>query len=169
MKTTDYKKGDVVILNDGKRYRYLGIKRIMGEDNYSYEPLEGSNFALLSDSSGRFAPCSYKVAAEVRFAPFTDKLSVEVVGLKWYMKVLQWWKASNRWKHFLFAIPLGAVCGAHFTTGVGLGMEVKDHLYGGKADFVDFALTAVGGAIGHGAMRLIGLDYLIMTLIKLIF
>lgn len=86
-----------------------------------------------------------------------------------YKKVLQWWESSNRWKHFLFAIPLGAVCGAHFTTGVGLGMEIKDHLYGGKADFVDFHLTAFGGFIGHGAMLLIGLDYLIMTLIKLIF
>lgn len=86
-----------------------------------------------------------------------------------YKKLLEWWMASNRWKHFLFAIPLGAVCGVHFTTGVGLGMEIKDHLYGGKADFVDFALTAAGGAIGHGIMLLIGLDYLIMTLIKLIF
>lgn len=86
-----------------------------------------------------------------------------------YKKVLQWWKASNRWKHFLFAIPPGAVCGAPFTTGVGLGMEVKDHLYGGRADFVDFLLTAAGGLIGHGAMLLIGSDYLIMTLIKLIF
>ena len=86
-----------------------------------------------------------------------------------YKRVSQWWKASNRWKHFLYAIPLGAVCGAHFTTGVGLGMEVKDHLYGGKADFVDFVLTAAGGLIGHGAMRLIGLDYGIMTLINLIF
>ena len=86
-----------------------------------------------------------------------------------YKKVLQWWKSSNRWKHLLYAIPLGAVCGAHFTTGVGLGMEVKDHLYGGKADFADFALTAAGGLIGHGAMRLIGLDYGIMALINLIF
>lgn len=84
-------------------------------------------------------------------------------------KLIYWWKASNRWKHFLFAIPLGAVCGAHFTTGVGLGMEVKDHLYGGKADFVDFALTAVGGAIGHGVMLLVGLNYLIRYLINLIF
>ena len=84
-------------------------------------------------------------------------------------KLINWWKASNRWKHFLFAIPLGAVCGAHVTTGVGLGMEIKDHLYGGKADFVDFALTAVGGFIGHGVMLLIGLDYLIMTLIRIIF
>lgn len=89
------------------------------------------------------------------------------------MKILKnivgWWKASNRWKHFLFAIPLGAVCGAPFTTGVGLGMEVKDHLYGGKADFVDFALTAVGGAIGHGVTLAVGMDYLIRYLINLIF
>ena len=155
MKTTDYKKGDVVILSDGKRYRYLGIKRIIGEDNYSYEPLEDSNFALLSDSGGQFVPFSYKVEAEI--------------PRKWYQKIRDWWKASNRWKHFLFAIPLGAVCGAHFTTGVGLGMEVKDHLYGGKADFVDFALTAVGGAIGHGVMLAVGLDYLIRFLINLIF
>ena len=89
--------------------------------------------------------------------------------MKILKSIIDWWKASNRWKHFLFAIPLGAVCGAHFTTGVGLGMEIKDHLWGGKADFVDFALTAVGGLIGHGAMRFIGLDYGIMELINLIF
>ena len=155
MKTTNYNVGDVVILNDGKRYRYLGIKRIIGEDNYSYEPLEGSNFALQSDSSGQFAACSYKVPVKVR--------------RKWYQKIGDWWKVSNRWEHFLFAIPLGAACGAHFTTGVGLGMEIKDHLYGGKADFVDFALTAVGGAIGHGVMLVLGLDYVISLLINLIF
>lgn len=84
-------------------------------------------------------------------------------------KLINWWKASNRWKHFLFAIPLGAVCGAHFTTGVGLGMEIKDHLYGGKVDFVDFALTAVGGFIGHGVMLAVGLNYLVGYLINLIF
>lgn len=154
MKTTDYKKGDVVILSDGKRYRYLGIKRIIGEGNYSYKPLEASNFALLSDSSGRFAPFSSKLLAEI--------------PRKWYQKIGDWWKASNRWKHFLFAIPLGAVCGAPFTTGVGLGMEIKDHLYGNKADFVDFLLTAVGGLIGHGVMLVIGLDYVIGYLINLI-
>lgn len=156
MKKINYNEGDVVILSDGKRYRYLGIKIINGEDIYSYEPLKDSDFALLSDSSGRFAPFSFKLAAEV-------------VKRKWYEKVIQWWKASNRWKHFLFAIPLGAVCGAPLTTGVGLGMEIKDHLYGGRADFVDFLLTAVGGVIGHGVMLAVGLDYLIMFLINLIF
>lgn len=155
MRTADYKKGDVVILSDGKRYRYLGIKRIKGHDYYSYEPLEDFDFALLSDSSGRFAP-------------FPEKLFAEIPR-KRYQKICDWWKASNRWKHFLFAIPIGAVCGAPFTTGIGLGMEVKDHLYGNKADFVDFLLTTVGGAIGHGIMLLVGLDYVIGYLINLIF
>ena len=160
MKTTDYKKGDVVILNDGgraARFEYLGEVQGFGEVLNAYRPLDGkTGYALMEDESGEFAP-------------FTNKLAAEVVGLKWYEKVLRWWKASNRWKHFLFAIPLGAVCGAPFTTGVGLGMEVKDHLYGGKADFVDFLLTAVGGAIGHGVMLVVGLDYLIKYLINLIF
>lgn len=157
MKTTDYKRDDVVILNDGKRYKYLGTKLVAGIKTDAYKPLDGeTGFALMKDAEGEFVP-------------FENKLSVEVAGLKWYEIVLQWWKASNRWKHFLFAIPLGAVCGAHFTTGVGLGMEIKDHLYGGKADFVDFALTAVGGAIGHGLMLVFGLNYLIGFLIGLIF
>ena len=33
MKTTNYKKGDVVLLIDGKHYEYLGVKRIIGGDN----------------------------------------------------------------------------------------------------------------------------------------
>ena len=157
MITTDYKKGDVVILSDGKHYEYLGVKSIMGKDDYCYEPLEASGFGLSSDSGGLFAPFSEKILAEVPEPP-----------RKWYQKIGDWWKASNRWKHFLFAIPLGAVCGAPFTTGVGLGMEVKDHLYGNKADFVDFHLTAAGGVIGHGVMLAFGLDYLIGYLINLI-
>ncbi|WAX07788.1 hypothetical protein BK687P4_00021 [Bacteroides phage BK687P4] len=157
MKTTNYNEGDVVILSDGKRYRYLGELPVAGAVTNAYKPLDGKTaYATLENATGEFAP-------------FSSKLAVERVNLKWYEKVLQWWKASNRWKHFLFAIPLGAVCGALFTTGVGLGMEVKDHLYGNRADFVDFHLTAFGGVIGHGAMLLIGLDYLIMALIKLIF
>lgn len=159
MKTTDYKKGDVVLLIDGgrsARFEYLGEVPVHGDMVNAYRPLDGKTwYATMKDAAGEFAP-------------FSNKLSVEVVDLKWYEKVLQWWKASNRWKHFLFAIPLGAVCGAPFTTGVGLGMEIKDHLYGGKADFVDFLLTAVGGAIGHGVMLVLGLDYLIGYLINLI-
>lgn len=156
MKTTNYKKGDVVLLMDG-RYGYLGEVPVEGRMMHAYRPLDGkTSFELIKGAAGEFAP-------------FSGKLAAEVVRLKWYEKVLKWWKASNRWKHLLYAIPLGAVCGAHFTTGVGLGMEIKDHLWGGKADFVDFALTAVGGLIGHGVMVAVGLNYLIMFLINLIF
>lgn len=160
MKTTDYKKGDVVLLIDGgryKRFEYLGETAFKGCMRHAYRPLDGeTEYATAAGATGEFVPFSYK-------------LSVEGAKRKWYEKVIQWWKASNRWKHFLFAIPLGAVCGAPFTTGVGLGMEVKDHLYGGKADFVDFLLTAVGGVIGHGVMLAVGLDYVIGYLINLIF
>ena len=157
MKITNYKKGVVVILSDGKHYRYLGEVPVAGAMASAYRPLDGkTEYFAIKDVAGEFVP-------------FSDKLAVEVVKTKWYKKIADWWKASNRWKHFLFAIPLGAVCGAPFTTGVGLGMEVKDHLYGNRADFVDFALTAVGGAIGHGVMLVVGLDYLIKYLIGLIF
>lgn len=153
MKKVDYKRGDVVLLSDGKRYEYLGTECIAGVLTNVYKPLDGNT---------EYPPI------EGELAPFAPKVTAEVVGLKWYEKVLQWWKASNRWKHFLFAIPLGAVCGAPFTTGVGLGMEIRDHLYGGLADFVDFLLTAVGGVIGHGVMLVLGLDYLVGYLISLI-
>lgn len=167
MKTTNYKKGDVVLLCDG-RYEYLGELLVDDVLSHSYKPVERvSKYALVKNEYGEFAPFFTKMPAEVvgavaRISPREEKTDV-------VSKVLQWWKASNRWKHFLFAIPLGAVCGAHFVTGVGLGMEVKDHLYGNKADFIDFALTTVGGLIGHGAMRLIGLDYGVMAIINLIF
>lgn len=158
MKTTNYDVGDIVVLKDGNRYEYLGELPVAGIMANAYKPLDGKTgyVTTIKDDAGEFSP-------------FTNKLAVEVVGLKWYEKVIQWWKASNRWKHFLFAIPLGAVCGAPFTTGVGLGMEIKDHLYGNRADFVDFILTAVGGAIGHGVMLVVGLDYLIKYLTDLIF
>lgn len=159
MKTTNYKKGDVVLLNDGERsarFEYLDEVPVAGSMANAYKPLDGeTKFYTVINAAGEFVP-------------FASKLAVEVEGSKWYEKVIQWWKASNRWKHFLFAIPLGAVCGAPFTTGIGLGMEVKDHLYGGKADFVDFILTAVGGLIGHGVMLVVGLDYVIEYLIGLI-
>lgn len=159
MRTTDYKVGDVVILSDGKRYKYLGVKTMGEEAEHAYEPLEATDFAIRTDCEVRYAPFSWKLHAKTEPEP----------KRKWYQRFADWWKASNRWKHFLFAIPLGAVCGSDFTAGVGIGMEIKDGLYGNKPDIVDFLLTAVGGLIGHWLMRLVGWDYLIGFLINLIF
>lgn len=153
MRTTDYKVGDTVALNDGNKYIYEDTPY---GSRHVYRVIENSEFLLSADDKGNYVPFTFKQAAEVEKPK------------KRYSKALDWWKASNRWKHFLYAIPLGAVCGAPFTTGVGLGMEIKDHLYGGKADFVDFLLTAVGGVIGHGVMLAVGLNYVIGFLISLI-
>lgn len=166
MKTTDYKVGDTVMLPDGKKYAYMGERAISGSKSHDYEPIESISpwFRTMWDEEGR------------AFVPFTRMIEAEVVtrteadpkrkGLM--RRVLDWWKASNRWKHLVYAIPCGVVLGWEFTVGLAVGMEFKDKLWGGKPDFIDYILTCLGGLIGWGVMRLLGLDYLILTLIKII-
>lgn len=166
MKTTDYKVGDTVMLPDGKKYTYMGERAIGGSKSHDYEPIESISpwFGMMWDEEGR------------AFVPFTGMIEAEVVtrteadpkrkGLM--RRALDWWKASNRWKHLVYAIPCGVVLGWEFTVGLAVGMEFKDKLWGGKPDFIDYFLTCLGGLIGWGVMRLLGLDYLILTLIKII-
>lgn len=166
MKTTDYKVGDTVMLPDGKKYTYMGERAIDGSKSHAYEPIESISpwFRTMWDEEGR------------AFVPFTRMIEAEVVtrteadpkrkGLM--RRALDWWKASNRWKHLVYAIPCGVVLGWEFTVGLAVGMEFKDKLWGGKPDFIDYFLTCLGGLIGWGVMRLLGLDYLILTLIKII-
>lgn len=166
MKTTDYKVGDTVMLPDGKKYTYMGERAISGSKSHDYEPIESISlwFRMMWDEEGR------------AFVPFTRMIEAEVVtrtepdpkreGLM--RRALDWWKASNRWKHLVYAIPCGVVLGWEFTVGLAVGMEFKDKLWGGKPDFIDYFLTCLGGLIGWGVMRLLGLDYLILTLIKII-
>lgn len=166
MKTTDYKVGDTVMLPDGKKYTYMGERAIGGSKSHDYEPIEGkpSSFGMMRDGNGSM------------FAPFAEMIEAEVVTRteadpkrKGPMRrALDWWKASNRWKHLVYAIPCGVVLGWEFTVGLAVGMEFKDKLWGGKPDFIDYFLTCLGGLIGWGVMRLLGLDYLILTLIKII-
>lgn len=166
MKTTDYKVGDTVMLPDGKKYTYMGERAISGSKSHDYEPIESISlwFRMMWDEEGR------------AFVPFTRMIEAEVVtrtepdpkrkGLM--RRALDWWKASNRWKHLVYAIPCGVVLGWEFTVGLAVGMEFKDKLWGGKPDFIDYFLTCLGGLIGWGVMRLLGLDHLILTLIKII-
>lgn len=163
MRTTDYKVGDTVMLPDGKKYIYMGERAIGGSKSYDYKPLEGKSpwFGTVRDGDGK------------GFVPFAEKTEAKVItdtpkhkGLA--RRVFDWWKASNRWKHLVYAIPCGVVCGWEFTIGLAAGMEFKDKLWGGKPDFIDYLLTCFGGLIGWGVMRAFGLDYLILTLIKLV-
>lgn len=55
---------------------------------------------------------------------------------------------SNRWKHFLYAIPIGLILTILCVIGVAAGMEFKDKRYSNSWDWLDFGYTILGGAVG---------------------
>ena len=62
---------------------------------------------------------------------------------------MSWITESNRQKHFKYAILCGFVGTFLFALGVAMGLEFKDHIYGGKWDWLDIAATALGGLVGQ--------------------
>lgn len=66
---------------------------------------------------------------------------------------MNWFLESNRWKHFLYAVPVGFVFTILCVLGLATGMEFKDKLCGGKYDWIDWLSTMLGGIIGQ-AMQL---------------
>nr|DAW78975.1 MAG TPA: hypothetical protein [Caudoviricetes sp.] len=70
-------------------------------------------------------------------------------------KMIQWLRASNRDKHLLGGMVIGllantAYCAAYAGIGVASALELKDKLWGGKPDAVDWTMTIVGVALGYG-------------------
>jgi hypothetical protein len=71
------------------------------------------------------------------------------------MKMIwQWLKESNRIKHLVggVAVGLGAndwYCAEYSGIGVAASLELKDKLWGGKPDWIDFTLTVFGVNIGY--------------------
>lgn len=157
METTDYKKGDVVLLSDGYRYKYLGEVPLSDDrTSHAYRPLDGkTDYAAVKKDAGELVPFAFKVSAEV-------------VGAKVCNKLLRWFLESNRWKHFLYAIPAGAI-NFWLAIGLALGMEFKDAQHGGKFDWVDATCTAVGGFVGAALSWWLLGNYVLHYLIKLIF
>lgn len=75
-------------------------------------------------------------------------------------KLFTWLKESNRYKHLLGGIAIGAFanslyCAAYAGIGVATALELKDKLWGGKFDLVDLSLTLAGVAIGYGVRIMI--------------
>lgn len=75
-------------------------------------------------------------------------------------KLFTWLKESNRYKHLLGGIAIGAFanslyCAAYAGVGVATALELKDKMWGGKFDFVDLSLTLSGVAIGYGVRIMI--------------
>lgn len=58
-------------------------------------------------------------------------------------------KESNRWKHFVLAVPLAFAFTILCVLGCAGGMEFKDQAYGGKWDWKDFGFTLLGGLVGQ--------------------
>ena len=56
---------------------------------------------------------------------------------------------ASRWKHFLFAIPIGLVFTILCVLGCASGMEFKDWQWGGKPDWKDWLCTMLGGLVGQ--------------------
>ena len=75
-------------------------------------------------------------------------------------KLFKWLKESNRYKHLIGGIAIGAFanslyCAAYAGIGVATALELKDKLWGGKFDLVDLSLTLPGVAIGYGVRIMI--------------
>ena len=75
-------------------------------------------------------------------------------------KIIEWIKQSNRWKHLLGGILIGLgandwYCAAYSGIGVASAMELKDKLWGGKIDIIDWSLSVGGVAIGFGIRTLV--------------
>lgn len=69
-------------------------------------------------------------------------------------KIITWLKTSNHWKHCVGGILIGLgadsnYCAAYAGIGVAAALELKDKLWGGKWDWVDFGLTVGGVVIGR--------------------
>ena len=69
---------------------------------------------------------------------------------------MNWFMDSNRWKHFVLAIPCGALFTILFVAGIATGMEFKDRQWGGKYDWLDWLATILGGLVGQ-AIQLVAL------------
>lgn len=72
-----------------------------------------------------------------------------------FITMCKWFIESNRWKHFVFAIPVGFVFTILCVLGCASGMEFKDYQWEGKPDIVDWLCTMAGGVVGQGLQALL--------------
>ncbi|MBO6232511.1 MAG: hypothetical protein J6N78_00360 [Clostridia bacterium] len=63
--------------------------------------------------------------------------------------MFKWFIESNRYKHFLYAMPIGMIFSWLCALGLASGMEFKDKMYGNKWDWLDWLCTVIGGIIGN--------------------
>ena len=57
-------------------------------------------------------------------------------------------RQSHRLHHLVGGFGVGVVCGMDAAVAVAAALEFKDYQWGGKPDWIDFALTVAGGVLG---------------------
>ncbi len=77
-------------------------------------------------------------------------------------KIILWLKESNRYKHLIGGVLIGVganslYCAAYAGIGIATALELKDKMWGGRADIIDWGLTVGGVAIGFGVRTLVKL------------
>lgn len=182
--TSEYHIGDTVVLGDGEKFVYKGpqFDGKYRSNVHLYEPVHGDSkqFEPVGDDMvqrlsipSNFVAFSYQV-------PVPEKsVNAPVSPDEWVWpfkrekrsftsKLFGWFLRSNRWKHFLYAIPAGAI-NFWLAIGLALGMEFKDAQSGGKFDWVDATCTAVGGFVGAALSWWLLGNYVLHYIIKLIF
>lgn len=68
--------------------------------------------------------------------------------------IWNWILESHRWLHIIGGIAIGAgsngwYCCEYASLGVAGALELKDKLWGGQPDLVDFLLTVAGANAGY--------------------
>lgn len=74
------------------------------------------------------------------------------------MRILDWLKSSNRWKHLAGGFLIGSFsnsdyCSLYASTLSAFCLEYKDKAHGSKWDWVDFGCTIAGAVIGRLIFR----------------
>lgn len=69
-------------------------------------------------------------------------------------KVISWLKESHRLTHIGGSVLIGLLsddnyCAALAGVGIASALELKDRLWGGKFDWVDWSLTIAGVIVGR--------------------
>ena len=70
-------------------------------------------------------------------------------GEIFYDNMAKLFEDPTRWKHFWYAIPIGAVLTLLCVLGVATALEFKDKAWGGTWDWKDWTCTMLGGAVGQ--------------------
>lgn len=174
--TEIYNVGDTMVLRNAERFRYMGTQwdALHRCTVHLYEPLNGKSEQYPQTS----ADTAKRLDIPRNFIVFLVKVPVKAGSINnlWVperkrsftYKMFGWFLESSRWKHFLYAIPAGAI-NFWLAIGLALGMEFKDAQHGGKFDWVDATCTAVGGFVGAALSWWLLGNYVLHYLIKLIF